>query len=679
LESGEIALTGEDAHQLALALGTPEAAAFASYLDQTWKVLPKPGFRHRDLESLWAAERAMQRLDELRQDPQLKNAFLQQVSSYRGLLERCSQYLLSTEHQVAFFGSPGVGKTTLICALSGLRNREEKDLSRQMVLQTGSGRTTVCEVHVRAGGEYGIFVDPCTQEEMRQYVVEFCDQILSQSGAGGSEAGSEGAGVSAEVERALRNMAGLTIKKVKDADGKFRREDPASQLVSRYSSRDDLLVEVMSRLELGRRTATSVCHPRDSLTPGLEWIGRTFADINYGHHPQFSLPRRVEITLPGAMLGVRDLDVRLIDTRGIDEPAAPRRDVQLHLDNERTVAVFCSAFKSAPDAAAQSIIERGISGGNRDGLVHRSVMVVLPQEGEEAAVRDSGSGDLVSSAEEGRETRRDQVGSTLGHLGVRELAVEFVNVRSDDDCDAMQAALSEKISQVRRSYADQIHATVIAVDHLIQNKASEQLRAVYLTASRPLRVWFANNRSLPESDQHVQESLLEEIDGLRYASSLRASVNRHGSWHNFDYWHGLGFGARRETVARSAEQVTILKGQLATSLQDEQLEPAHDFLRQFQAEIDRSLTQFYQDVQALGESAFLAQLQGAQDYWTRCASRWGGGPGYKSDIKRWTESWFSESARAERHNFIESEIQRRWSAMVGQLDSQVAAFERTDE
>ncbi len=677
LESGEIALTTEDAQQIAAAIGTLEGAEFAEYLQQDWIILPKPGFHHISRRELWEAEQALQRLDALKDDPQLKNAFLQQVASNRRLLERCANYLLSTEHRVAFFGSPGVGKTTLICALSDLRNRAEKDLSRQMVLQTGSGRTTVCEVHVRTGGEYSIVVDPCTTEEIRQYVAEFCDQLLAQNSA--SDGAGDTGGVSAEVERALRNMTGLTIKKVKDSTGKTRREDPTRELVAKFPTKEDLMVEILSRMELGRRTSTSLAFPRESLTTGLDWIGRTFAEINYGHHPLFSLPRRIEITVPTPMLGRGDLDVKFIDTRGIDEPAAPRRDVQDHLDNDRTVTVFCSSFKSAPDAAAQAVIERATGGGLRESLILRGLLAVLPQEGEESAVRDNGSGDLVSTSDEGRDIRREQVVSTLGHIGVRDLAVDFVNIQKDVDCDAMRQTISSKIDTVRATYADQIRLATATVNRLVVNKASEQLRAVYLAATRPLRVWFEHNQALPDNDQEVQGSLLEEIDDLRYASSLRASVNRRGSWHNFDYWHGLGFGTRRETVARSAEQVTVLKGHIATGLNDSDLGPAHDFLRQFQAEIDRSLNQFYQDVQTLGETAFLGQLQAAQDYWLRCAQRWGGGPGYKTDIKRWTESWFESDARRERHEFIEAEIQRRWRELIDRLDAQVASFERTDD
>ena len=121
LESGDIGLTGEDAQQIAEAIGSSKARAFAEYLRQDWRVLERPGFGHVSRETLWEAESALQRLDDLADDPELKNAFLQQVRSCREALERSARFLFSTEHQIAFLGSPGVGKTTAICSLADLR------------------------------------------------------------------------------------------------------------------------------------------------------------------------------------------------------------------------------------------------------------------------------------------------------------------------------------------------------------------------------------------------------------------------------------------------------------------------------------------------------------------------------------------------------------------------------
>lgn len=674
IESGELGLSTEDAEQIADALGTSLAAAkeFADYLRETWNVVERPAFNHVSRAALRKAEVAMQQLVGLERDPELRNAFLQQIKSCKAALERAIAFLLATEHPIAFIGSPGVGKTTIICALARLRNVLEKELNRQMALQTGSGRTTVCEVHVRYGSAYSIAVDPCSADELYQHVSEFCDHLITL--ATERRDSSEGPGISSEVERSLRNMTGLAERKTKQADGKYKREDPALELARQHPSKQDLQVQVHSRLDADRRKRTSISFPRDSTFSGLEWLSKTLGDINYGRHPEFSLPRRIEVSVPAPILDSTDLDITLIDTRGVDEPFAPRRDLQAYLDDPRALVVFCSGFKDAPDAAMQALIERATQGGLRGALANRSLLLVLPQDGEEAAVRDNATGEPVSSVAEGREIRRDQAAMTLRHIG-DQLDIEFLNVRSEADCAALQAILLNRLVGMRQEYEQQIDSLVSTVDRFITNRANEQMRATFQAATRPLRIWFTQNSELGSLQKDVDIALLEEIEGIRYASTLRASVNRRGTWHNFDYWHGLGFGARREVVARTGDKITLLYGLIDIALADNDVREAHDFLRHFRKQIETAIVSLYQEVQSVGETAFFEQLREDQIYWDRCRGRWGGGQGYKSDIRGWTDEWFDRSVREERHQFVEQEVQRRWRGLMAALDAQLSSAE----
>ena len=185
LESGETSLNTEEALELAKAIGSPDAEKFAEYLSWSWEVLDRPRFGHISLAALRAAEQALQRLDRLQNDPEIKNAFLKQVDSCGRAIENAARFLASTDHPVVYVGKPGVGKTTAICAQGGLRDTAEKGLQRQMALQTGAGRTTICEVHIRNGGEYSIAVVPCSEENLRFHVADFCDYLLSLANEGG--------------------------------------------------------------------------------------------------------------------------------------------------------------------------------------------------------------------------------------------------------------------------------------------------------------------------------------------------------------------------------------------------------------------------------------------------------------------------------------------------------------
>ena len=225
IETGELGLNAEEAQQLAIAIGTEPAKAFAEYIGWQWRILEAPGFGHVSREILWKAEQAMQRLTKLTDDPELKNIFLKQIESCRQALKHAANFLLSTEHSVVFIGSPGVGKTTVLCALSeGLRDLGENDLKQQMTLPTGRGRVTICEVHVRRGGEYGILIEPCLEEEIRYHVADFADHLLSLVSSEGTDAPNDGAGISAEMVRTFRNMTGLTAKKVAGSHGKDEKK-----------------------------------------------------------------------------------------------------------------------------------------------------------------------------------------------------------------------------------------------------------------------------------------------------------------------------------------------------------------------------------------------------------------------------------------------------------------------
>ncbi len=679
LESGELRLTLDEAKDFAKAIGTPEAVEYAEYLGQTWTVLERPGFDHANRRSLWEAEQALQRLKSLQEDPDTKNILLKQVDSCRDALIRTARFLQNNEHSIALIGSPGVGKTTLICALANLRDESgaERDLEHQMVLQTGGGRTTICEVHVRYGGEYAIAVDPCTDEEMRQFVAEFCDHIEKLASDGGSGS-AEAVGLNAEIDRALRNMTGLAQKRVKSDDGKPRREDPAKELAQKYPQKEDMQTQVFTRLELHRRRRTSVSWSPDTGLTGLQWLSRTFSKINYGHHGEFSLPRRIEVSLPERILGEPKTDLRLIDTRGVDEPKAPRRDLQGYLDDESAIIVFCSSFKDSPDAAMLDVIDRAIRGGLRESIPERALFVVLPQGGEESKVRDQ-QGQLAESVEDGRLIKLDQIRSTFARLGLPDMRAIFTNVTLSSDNEELRQQLLAAVSALRDKAANRIASLVGTVDHLIENRENESVQAALDEVARRVRVWCDSNGIIPDGEPHVEKELLTDMAGLRYASSLRASVNRRGDWYNFDYWHGLGFGSRGEAVARTGKQIAELKAVLKNLSEDPNLADAHGFLEHLATELEAAVNEFCQDIQSIGEAAYGDQLRADDAYWQRCRNRWGLGRGvYKLDIRQWTDDWFSEEQRAERRRFIESELQRRWRMVVDGIRSRVASATQLD-
>jgi hypothetical protein len=75
----------------------------------------------------------------------------------------------------------------------------------------------------------------------------------------------------------------------------------------------------------------------------LDWLQETFEQVNNGRHPEFTLPKRIELVVPETVLGEETLAVTLIDTQGIDD-VAERADIEQHFDDAHTVVILCNLF-----------------------------------------------------------------------------------------------------------------------------------------------------------------------------------------------------------------------------------------------------------------------------------------------------------------------------------------------
>lgn len=676
LESGELNLDSAAAVEIARAIGTPDSDSFAEYLSFDWMELDQPTFNHPSLAVLQRSERAFQRLKLLADDPEVKNSFLKQVESCGNSLRLVSANLQSIEHPVVYIGKPGVGKTTAICSEGRLRNAEETTLAKQMIFQTGSGRSTVGEVQVRHGSDYTIHVTPCSMADLEQYIRDLADGIIAA--AADDETGikpDSQVGNSAEVDRLLRNMTELSKERQKLEDGTYKVIDPAVELAAQCrGDREKLITRLWERLDLPKRRRTSISLARDSTELGFAWISRNFRAINLGNHPEFTVPERIEVTLPIRVFDCEEYDVTLIDTRGVDEPTAPRRDLQAYMDDERAIIVLCSDFVSAPDAAIQSLIERGMKSGCESVFQQRSSILVVTKEGEDERVFDDMTGEEVGEREIGRAIRREQMKSTtLKDLGLPDMPVRFLDVWEEEDCEASRAFVIEQLQHLRDRWESRADLLVETVDQLIENKANEQMKEVMETAFGPILEALEHFKAIADKHQSFHGELVSDIAGIHYASSLRASVNRRGVWHNFNYWHGLGSGARQAMLSHLSEQITKLKGVIETQVSTYADQPFGSFLIHFQQLFMQKLKQFFVWVTQVGETAFYERFHSDDQYWSKAQGRWGSGPGYKDDISNWTSDWFKQPEPADRAAFLDSEIDLKWNNLVEELQDVLAS------
>ena len=177
--------------------------------------------------------------------------------------------LLQTEAQVAFVGSIGVGKSTALCSLLGLDVVSPASQYPLPVLETGAGGITICEVHIRQGPDYGLIIEPRTDEQVRRDVADFSEFISLAAGTVSTEdqdlQEGDSLSISKEIARAIRNMAGFRIRREKGPDGRRVSKDEARDLAVALNDTRSLVVEILARMNLHRRDR------RDIMVLAISW------------------------------------------------------------------------------------------------------------------------------------------------------------------------------------------------------------------------------------------------------------------------------------------------------------------------------------------------------------------------------------------------------------------------
>lgn len=658
IESGERAVSLQEVQDILTQIGTQEAVELSKALARNWEVLDRPPLDHSDQDLLWEAEQIARELKQLRDRPDTPHAFERRLSEYVEELKRSAGLLLKRDHQVAFIGSIGVGKSTAICRMTDLEAPKD-DGGMAPVLEVGGGGITVCEVHLRTGPAYGLIVEPRTDDEIRQDVADLADNVLKDK-APADDSPGESQGISKEVARALRNMAGLAVQRSKGADGKRITMDPAKELAERFPTPREFIVEFLSRMELHRRDRRDIWYDTASGKSPKSWLRDTFALVNNGRHSEFTLPKRIEVVVPEQLLPSTDLTIRIIDTKGIDRTAA-REDIEIHLDDPHTLAVLCSSFNNAPAAEARLLLERAKDAGVRS-ISTNVALLVLPRPSEAMAMKDDATSTPVENAEEGYDLKGEQVALALQPLGLQALAVGFYNAH-EDPMGRARDFLLERLAASREAFRARIREAAIGAKALLANHGKERVQAVQRDAGETLQTWTSMHSAMPPAKGHVQESLMAQIQ-VAYASTVRATVRREGDWPQLSYSHHIGYGARRLAVLTLGKAVDDFAGHCKIIAATPRYAEAAELI----AQAERVLTCAYEDllrkVHLMGQTVFRDALKADSQFWQVCLAEWGQGPGYKNRVAAHNLDWFDNEARQRLEGELHALIEREWTGAL---------------
>ncbi len=634
--------------------------------DRQWNILPKPDADHPNESLLWDAEETLQDVLNLSRKSNIRQSFAKRLEDASDVIKRRAESVSATEQSIAFIGDIGVGKTTAICALTGLevervvRRKKGRKTEQAPVLYTGAGGSTICEVHLVQGHTYGISIQPRSSEEIAVEVREFAYSIKPLIS---SEDDQNIIGTSAEVERAIRNMSGLNIRRPLNPDGTRGHIDPAKNLADELSDYNDLADEILSMMNIDKRQKTEIRYL--GLMDGqlaLEWIRDTFAQINNGRHPEFSIPKRIEVSLPHPLLSEKSFSIRIVDTKGIDQNTG-RDDLMNHIESPDTAVILCSPFNNAPATTLQSLLEMANDRRVAD-LEDKTAILVLPKHDEALAVKDD-FGEPVDDEEEGYKLKSEQVESRLNSLNVPGVRVEFFD-SIEDSAEDFEDFLLSLGRRLRENHCQILQDAIFDANDLVANYENEQVREVQRQAAGHLKVWLANNLELEPFSQKVEEGLFNAMRST-HVSSVRASVRRQGKWHNLEYSFELGNRtasmARRVLSSKERDFKTIT----ANLIQNPELKEASGLIRQAEEMLSSRIEDISKACNQYGRNIH-TNMEHEYELWEQSDAEWGQGPGYRDRVIQHHRDWFASHDQDERASEELVEIVRRgWQNVLTRL------------
>lgn len=660
IETGDVSLSATDIQTFVDALGTKRAHEYLAYLKRPFRVLTRPEFSHPNRETLCNADEYLQRLEDFVTAPDLPGPLVRQADMFRDTLLRSAAYIANLDHSIAYIGEIGIGKTTVVCMQTGLvLDGVDKAGLEKIVLEFGRGGITICEVRIKYNDRFGLIVEPCPDAEVYRLVDDLCAGLWNQGDPSGDDERQE-RGVPRDINRALRNMAGLNRQRRKGPDGKPIRFDLAKELLTRFSRLDDFRAEFSSRLKLWQRKRREAWHESAARESGPIWLRRMFAEINNGRNSEFPLPQRVTVHVPSEMLRKHGYVLEMIDTKGVDRTAI-MPDLQSCIDDPRTLTLLCSRFTQAPDVSLQALIEHLASTGAERALRERVGMLVLAHDTEALGMKDD-SGVLAESEAEGYELRREQVEAELARVGAPDLPVHFFNAKTETP-EAITRSLVAQITAMRDAHVRKISEVTAAIEQLIKNRDEQHALAAQQEVNKKLRVFADQHQKLGPRKRPAYASLVSAFRSL-HPSTVWATTRRSGSWPGLDVFFYLGAGTESDARLRSDGRLDGLKEVIRNMLGDDDLSPAHRFLKQLLSAVDNWRDSFLEAVRRSGEFTYRPQLESSDELWSACEDLYGRGLPYRVEVANKVQEWFENDERDHLHTQLESRVDEAWQLQV---------------
>lgn len=661
MERGEVVAPDEIQRVLEAlaALGSEEAEGFMKFMQREWQYVEPPSYWNPERSALEIAEETLVKIERFLEDPEQPWPLRRQLERRKGDLLRAAMFLVHLKHNLAFVGDIGVGKSTAISFVFDLlvpAKAEDRHINRP-VLETGAGGTTICEVHIKTGPEFGISVLPMDEADLRDLVSDFCAAkwaLIHKD----QKAGSETAQVSRELERAIRNMTGL-VRKRSMVEGKPSYYDPIQDVVKDCKGEDEFRARVLDSMRLPDRTNTEIWYESGTRKHPAEWLREAFRAVNNGRMGDVPLPKSIGLIVPDFGKSFGEFDITVVDTKGVDDVAV-REDLDLRLKDSRTSVVLCSRFNDAPGTSAKAILQHMRQTFSERFDTGKVSILALPRSGEAREMKDD-MGDQALSDEEGYEFKRMQVAGELAAEEMSGVPMLFFNVETDESAE-IRAQIFDQLSRMRNNIAERLFDLCDAAIELIENHEKHAVTAALEEVARRLNSFLLGNGKLGARERNAYEEAISVVRGVRYASTLWASTRRSGDYSGLNIIHQIGVGAAKDALLRSRDWFAKIEGHINELKVDEDLALAKHSIDQIRAVADASRRTFLERVQQSAMEIYREPL--AQNpVWSDCTSEWGQGPGFKNRVAGHLRLWF-EDTRPDLKETLDERVNTLWDRLV---------------
>jgi hypothetical protein len=242
---------------------------------------------------------------------------------------------------------------------------------------------------------------------------------------------------------------------------------------------------------------------------------------------------------------------------------------------------------------------------------------------------------------EGYEFKKMQVESELSADDLAGVPMNFFNVESDDPAGTRKDIFTQ-LERMRKAVAEQLFDLCAAAQEIIENHEQHELNAAIEEVAKRLNDFLKGNRSLGARERLAYAEAISMVKGVRYASTLWASVRRSGEYSGLNIVHLIGIGAARDARLRSEVWFKSLDAFLNSLKIDGDLAPAMRTIDQISGSAATSKAAFLEGAQRAGVEVYREPLTQAP-VWPACASEWGRGPGFKIRVAEQLEGWFESN------------------------------------